>query len=220
MTIQKSHEWLDIMLDKAQSGFIAPEEKDDALHRASLSVFASYLTQYVETGRVHVALNPFREIYEFTAANMAGGGYLALPSDFEHPTGLMLGSGQGVRIIRPDELPFSLKSVVRPVTSTTPVAVFTSKDVATITSKSKLRFYPKVNTYVGELYYLKTPPTPVHNYTMNGRRVVYNPSGSVDLPWSDTTVNAVLMKSLEFLGISLNDQQLAQYAGQKTIGTA
>lgn len=212
MTSQLFFDNINLILDKSQTGQLPPEEIFPMANMAQQEVFGNYKRMMIETDFVHDALNPFRTSSTFTAADFPSPGLLTLPSACEFVTGLMLAvydntlgrtEYEEVKLYKTDEVPMALKSQVRTASVVKPVA--TREGVRSV------RFFPGT-TYAGTCFYLRKPADMVYNYTMSGRRYVYNPTGSVAPEWTDTYVNEVFYKTLEMLAVILNDSSIAQYA--------
>lgn len=60
------------------------------------------------------------------------------------------------------------------------------------------------------MYYLVYPIVGVFNYDVaaNGRDIIYNPVGSVDLNWKPTALSEIVSRALMYLGISLKEESL------------
>lgn len=78
--------------------------------------------------------------------------------------------------------------------------------------KDHIQFYPKTLDKI-ILTYLRTPKIPKWGYNLdvNGRPV-YNPILTVQFESPDETHNDIAIRTLRFLGISVRDTMLAQYA--------
>jgi hypothetical protein len=216
MTINDTHDWLDFILKKTRTGFFSREQKDNALHKAQLGVFATYFAEFLQTQYVHEALKPFRETGTLTTNST---GFVAYPSGYEHATGIMVSyydnitqqnDVNGLRIYKEDELPDALKSQIRPVTYTSPIGTL---------RKTGIQVYPKNAIYTLEISYLSTPVKPVYGYTVSGIVETYDPSTSTHLQWADTYIMPVLMRTLEYLGVNMQDPNVVQYANEKTMQT-
>lgn len=220
MTIVEFHDTVNLLLNKTQSGFFPPEEIDLMADRAQNSIYGTYYAEYLESNYIHQALNPFRKIMQYTSANFSTGGYLDLPTDYVYPTGMyiqgfnnktQMPTYQKVRFYKDDELPDALASRVRPVDANHPICV--------VHGSTQLRLYPNVITYAGNLHYLRKPAVPKYNYALSGRNPVYTPTGSQDLEWQDPYINSIILKTLEFLGVNLNDPEISQWAASKNAST-
>jgi len=216
MTIQDTHDWLDFMTRKARTGFFSREQKDDALHKAQLGVFASYFAEFLQTQFIHEALRPFRKEH---VGQTNAHGLLTYPADYEHATGgrityydnsLQQTFVSGLKIYRDDEIADALNSQVRPVTVQRPIGQLNATGLQT---------YPRGNIYTITLNYLSTPIKPVYAYTVSGVVDTWVPEDSVDLQWGETYVMQVMMKALEYLGVNLNSADMVQYANEKVAQT-
>ena len=215
MNIKQTHDFIELLLEKSQSGFFDKETIDLCLDRAQMGALATYYAQFMETGYVHDALNPFRVKMSFAAANFLAGGILQTPNDYLYPTGLygttssggaVVGYKDSIKLYKEDELGDALTSQVRQVTSGSPIAYpYGVKAIA---------FYP-IGTCEGVLHYLRRPAVPKFNYDIVGRQKVYKAIGSTDMEWGDAYMNIVIMKAIELLGVNVNDAEIVRFAGAK-----
>jgi hypothetical protein len=54
-------------------------------------------------------------------------------------------------------------------------------------------------------------------YTViSGRVIVYDAVGSTQLQWRESEINAIVLKSLQTLGINLSANDLAEWGNQKS----
>jgi hypothetical protein len=216
MTIKDTHDILDALLEKSQSGFLSPGLKDVALDFGSMSVYSTYVAQVIENMYVHSALDPFRKKMVFTQTDFVEPGVLTTPADMEHVTGFYAvvynnasksSEYPPIKVLKHDEIADALQSQIRKVDAANPIAY--------VSGPNTIDILPK-NVYNGVLHYLKRPAKPKFNYTLSGRETVYNPTGSVDLEWRDGYMNLVIFKALEFLGVNVNRDDVVQYAMRKT----
>ena len=221
-SIKDAHDFINMILDKSQSGFFPPEEIDEAIHRASLSAFSRFYQEFIETNFIHAALNPFRKVKIYTSADFSAGGNLNLPAGTEYVTGLYItyvdnavgAVNRKVTVYKSDEIADALSSQVRKPVETWPAAVHVQGD----DGAPKLTFYPSVNTYAGALHYLKIPAKPFYPYTVSGNNYIYNAGGSPVHPeWQDTYINGILLKACEYLGVNLNSPDVVQYTMSKKV---
>ena len=114
-----------------------------------------------------------------------------------------------IKMINEDERGDRLNSQIDPPTITAPVGE--------IVSLGQIQLYPKVDSYTGTVSYMRRPVKPLYDYSVvGGRVIVYNPSGSIQLEWRDTDINAILLKALSSIGINLSDQEVSQFAEAKS----
>ena len=75
-----------------------------------------------------------------------------------------------------------------------------------------IQIYPKETPFV-RMTYLRNPKTPLWAFTVNSNgTLIYNDATSVQLESPDDTHNDVCMSILRYLGISIREQSLSQYA--------
>ncbi len=99
----------------------------------------------------------------------------------------------------------ALNSQLRPVSMTYPLLV---------QGASKFVLYPQI-PQAGEINYLITPVAPVFGYTQVGRVVTYDPATSVQLLWDDTRINDVILNSLSYIGINLDEDKIVSFSEAK-----
>lgn len=109
-----------------------------------------------------------------------------------------------VIILRDNELSNVLGSSIKAPTHRYPVCAFYN---------DYIQLYPKT---VGRVVftYLRTPTTPVWGYTIVNSRPVYNAATSVDIESPDDTINEIAAMTLSYLGISIKDGDIVNYAEQ------
>lgn|SRR3990167_83782 len=109
-----------------------------------------------------------------------------------------------VTILRDNEIGNVLSSSIKAPTHRYPVCAFYN---------DYIQLYPKT---IGRVVftYLRTPTLPVWGYTVVNNRPVYNAATSVDIESPDETHNEICMNALSYLGISLKDGEIVQYAEQ------
>jgi len=109
----------------------------------------------------------------------------------------------GVSVLRDNELASVLGSSIIEPTERFPVCAFYNTYV---------QFHPQ-NIGKVALTYLRTPEVPIWAYTLDtSGRPVYDPNNSIDIESPDSTHNEIAIKVLSYLGISIREPQLTQYA--------
>lgn len=173
------------------------------LHAGQMDYFQECFEPYGVTNKLHDALRPFRVYYQF-ASNSAG--MVVFPSDYQHLLGspfTIAGSTVNeVVFVQESELPFALKSQLRPVSNAYPIAVDTTTGFS---------IYPQ-QAQAGFFTYLKTPNIPVVGVTQSGRAITYDAATSTQLEWTESYINAVIARSLKFVGINMDEQTISQFA--------
>jgi hypothetical protein len=176
-------------------------------------------TKYGTSQRTKEVLSPFKDTYDFTAADTANG-VLQIPSarNYLDLLDLMVTytiSGRpmtymDVQFVNEDERTKRLRSQLDPVTATSPIAEM--KTTATF------QLWPKT-TYTGTATFLRRPAKPEFVYTtVSGRVIVFDEGNSINLEWRETDINAVLLKTLSILGINLSADDVQQFAEVKNQG--
>lgn len=111
-----------------------------------------------------------------------------------------------INIMRDSEIGSVLSSNINNPTTRFPVCAFYD---------TYIQFYPKTLQKV-IFTYLRTPTIPVWAYTLDSNgRPVYDASNSVDIESPDVTQNRIAVKVLSYLGVSIREPQLIQYAEQQ-----
>lgn len=80
---------------------------------------------------------------------------------------------------------------------------------------NNMQLYPTLYTPTYLTYY-RLPVTPVWGYTMVNNRPVYNPATSVNFEWQPTETTRLVSRILGYMGMSIRDSELEQYAQQMT----
>lgn len=213
MTIEKFVKFIQFILDKEMAGWHSPEEICLSADLAQMDYFNECFADYGTSQKLHDHLSPFKAKYPFTNSDTPGG-IITLPSTYQHllnaytvtfsnTTGQSL---RKVQLINEDEYIDALNSQLRPVSASRPIGI--------MNGKGKIQLEPQV-PQAGFCNYLRKPLAPVYNYTLVGRTITYNPTGSVDLEWNDTAINKVIYKTMEHLGVNLDDEKVVQYANMK-----
>jgi len=214
MTLKEIHDFILLVIDKEISGWVRPEDIDQALDRSSMSIFRAMLKGYAKNQEYQDALSPFKTPHVFTNTTSSAG-VITLPENYVHLlsiTALIFDNDTEanrqlpVEVVNADELAERLGSQLKPVTSNKPIAHFIGK--------GKLQLFPS-KPAVGQVWYLKRPNKPEFKYTQSGRAVTYNPSTSVQLEWGEVETNAVIYQALQLLGVNLSDEQMVQYTQLK-----
>lgn len=217
MTIKRTHDIIEMLLKKSQTGTINHGQIDLALAAGQDDVWGVYVSMVREKQYVHDALNPFRKTKVFTQSDFLSVGVLGCPSDFEVVTGcdvMIYDNARKVNDYKPltvykaDEIGDAMRSQLRPVNASNPICYHDGKS-----GVFQLRVLPS-GYYNGNLRYLRTPQVPVFNYSTVGRQQVYNPTGSLHLEWSNTYCNEIIYKALVYLGVNLNAPAVVQFAAQ------
>lgn len=70
-----------------------------------------------------------------------------------------------------------------------------------------IHIYPRA-VHAVELHYLSRPTTPVIGYTVSGNTIIYDPTTSVQLQFSNQYWRNIIHHGLPYVGVNLSDQDL------------
>jgi hypothetical protein len=224
MQINQVHEIIGFHLNKTQGGYFSPQEIDRVLDVAQMAYFndlynnprkfrpdkQSPVMGYGESQRIDDALSPFKKNYTFTNGDTPSG-VISLPNDYMFLISLYTSVFNNnlqrsvinpVEVLNEEELVSRLESQVCPVSLTGPICV--------MNSNNKIQLFPDV-PQSGRVYYFKRPNAPVYSFTLNGRVVQYNASGSTQLEWRDSEINNIISIALGYLGINMKSEEIIQF---------
>ncbi len=74
-----------------------------------------------------------------------------------------------------------------------------------------LQFYP-IDIGPVRFPYLRQPKQAIWAFTMVNNRPVYDPINSVDLEWKEVNINSIISLAISYLGISIKDSDVQNYA--------
>lgn len=196
-----------------RGAFVTFAQVDNWLHMSQLDLEVNYWKEYLATGVLPQALEPFKSRVQFTLTTSVGG-LVTKPATYGRFLNGYTITFDNTRSVpkrnkltpvNEDEVVNALNSQVRPVSRTYPLLV---------QGASKFVLYPQ-EPQAGEINYLSMPVAPVFAYTQIGRVVTYDAANSVQLLWSDVYINDVILGALSYIGINLNSQDITTYAEQK-----
>jgi hypothetical protein len=241
-SISDIHRLIRLLLNKEQTGHHSPEEFDDLLDVAQMSVFNDLYgnrKQYASgrpvppvalgvTQGVNDALLPFRVALEFNANPYTLGtndfgtgtdGILRIPSNYIHLSTLYtttfvaaLGKNKTQRVTVLNEDQLADRLDSFLLTPSETHAV------AILAQRddtgTRIQFYPNTGK-TGYGSYMRRPLKPKFSYTLAGRVVTYDQATSVQLEWGEEILNEVILQTLALLGVNLQDMNALQYAESK-----
>lgn len=215
MQLNLIHEWLNFETNKKLGTYFTPEENDAALERGQMDEFNALKDQYADDESIQDSLSVFKGTppYQFTNSTSPAG-VVTVPAEYIFLLGIQVNvidsSGnvryKGVELMKEDELALKLDSQLRPVTVQSPIARKIGENT--------IQLYPEV-PQAGFIYYLFKPPTPKFVYTQVGRVITYDPVNSIQMLWDDATIMAVMIRALQYLGVSVEDGDLTKFAQAK-----
>lgn len=217
MNISQIHKKLEDITKKERKAFPTHSVIDSYLDMTQMEVFEMYYEVYGLGQSTKDALDPFKAKYEFTNSTSVGG-IVLLPNDYLHLNGggYTLTYDNIAKVSRKHNITFpnedafidALNSQVRPVSITYPLGTM---------SDGEIQLYPQV-PQVGVINYFKRPIPPQFVYTesgVNGRTITYDAVNSVQLQWNESYLNKIMIKTLEYLGITYSDGELIQFGELK-----
>lgn len=217
MNLQEAYNRLSFWINKKTGAWYSPEELDDVADSGQMSLYADLQPIYATSERIKDALAPFKRKWDFTPADTISG-IIPIPSNLYflnlldvRITYAISGTTRYVSLELPneDEMSGRLNSQIDPVTITSPIGE--------IESKQYIRVYPTGSGYNGTVTFLRRPVKPNFVYsTISGRVIVYDDAASTQLEWGENWINALLLKSLNSIGINLDDQELQQFSEMKS----
>lgn len=192
---------------KERGVFVTVNEAMQTLDNAQLEAVEEWFSTYGATQIIHDAIRKLRVQKSFTSDST---GLVTFDSDYLHLIGgayTVSGSTiNNVRFLNEDELALALKSQLRAVSTSNPIAIDASVG---------FRLYPAV-TQTGFYNYLRRPATPVLGYTQSGRTITYDPNTSTQLEFTDVYINNIISRALKFWGINMAEQDIQQFAQIQT----
>ena len=192
---------------KERGVFVTIPEAMQTLDNAQLEAVEEWFSTYGTTQIIHDAIRKLRVQKSFTSDST---GLVTFDSDYLHMIGgayTVSGSTiNNVRFLNEDELALALKSQLRIVSTSNPIAIDASVG---------FRLYPAA-TQAGFYNYLRRPATPVLGYTQSGRNITYDPNTSTQLEFTDVYINNIISRALKFWGINMAEQDIQQFAQLQT----
>lgn len=192
---------------KERGVFVTVNEAMQTLDNAQLEAVEEWFSTYGATQIIHDAIRKLRVQKSFTSDST---GLVTFDADYLHLIGgayTVSGSTiNNVRFLNEDELALALKSQLRVVSTSNPIAIDASVG---------FRLYP-ASTQSGFYNYLRRPATPVLGYTQSGRTITYDPNTSTQLEFTDVYINNIISRALKFWGINMAEQDIQQFAQIQT----
>jgi hypothetical protein len=216
MTIAEIYKFIEYVASKNQKGRITPEQFNEVINRAQMSLFMERIGNpqeyqpgrpvpriaYALTQRIRNDLAPF--LSDPTPITIPSTGKLTLPEDCKYVVALRTAAEKTIVDVDHDKLGYRLESEIVPPTTTAPIAVH---------YKGYIQLYPK-DIANAILEYLRYPVKAIYAFTIESGRPVYDADNSVQLEWDEININEIISRSLIYIGINLQDGQLAQFAAQ------
>jgi hypothetical protein len=194
---------------KERGVFITIPEFESTLDNAQIEAVADWFELYGTTQKIHDAIRKLRVQVQFTSTS---DGQVSFASDYLHMIGgayTVTGSTiNSIRFVNEDEVALALRSQLRPVSTSAPIA----RD-----SSIGFQIYPQ-STQTGFYNYLKRPVKPVYGYTQapGSRTLTYDNATSTQLEFTDVYINNIISIALKFWGINMAEQDIQVFAQNQT----
>ena len=198
---------INYIFSKQLGGFITVEEAMIALDAGQLELFEDEFKAYSVNQTIVDSILPFKVVQDFTSTS---GGVVSFQSDYMHLLAgaytTTSGTVNPIRFVTEGELPYYLTNQLRPVLLSSPCAV----NIA-----NGFQLFPS-SAQTGKYSYMKRPATPILSYTLVSRVFTYNSGASTQLQFSDAYINNIISRALKYIGISLGEEEVQQFAQQQT----
>lgn len=205
--LNEIYNFMVFIVRKERGVFVTISEFESTLDNAQIEAISGWFELYGITQKIHDAIRKLRSQVQFTSAS---DGQVNFASDYLHMIGgayTVTGSTiNTIRFVNENEVSLSLKSQLRPVSTSSPIA----KDTAT-----GFQIYPQV-AQTGFYNYLRRPAKPVFGYTTSGRTITYDSATSTQLEFTDVYINNIISIALKFWGINMAEQDIQAFAQNQT----
>lgn len=229
MDINQIKKFVDYIVRKNNSSYLNPDQFNQVMDRAQISKFMELYGNpkeyqpgnpipriaYEVTQKISDDLRAFKEN---SSPILDKNGRFEFPDDYIHTISLaaIIGKNKGdgtserqyttLDIVPEDKEYYRLSSVIVPPTKQYPIAVV---------KNTYMQVYP-VDMGGIQFSYLRRPVAPVWGYDIVNGRPVYNESKSTNLEWPEQTINDIVIRACNFIGISIKDIQILNYTQGKT----
>lgn len=200
--IAEIHEFVNFLTGKGQTGYFSPEEIDNAVYEASKDLFNDRYAQYEQTQKLSDDLSPFKT--DPTPLTLDGNGQVLKPTEYLYAVAVTSGTTNvKVEIIEEAFVGNELNDPLCGPETGYPICVF---------YKTYIQFYPISGLTNIKITYLKSPVKPLWAYTVVNGRPVYDNASSVDVEWNAQNIRELTTRTLKYLGVTLREGELVQFA--------
>jgi hypothetical protein len=235
MTIDEIYRLVQAFASKDQRGFITPAEFNLMAQQAELELYnerlqtviegsqpkkeAGYYRRGLNSSVAKQDINPFNAMSSLShsATNSNQSSALSLDSDYIISLNLSKSGsnnvlGTPIDIATPETVGQLLRSSLAKPTQSYPVALVSSSD----SKEFKIEVFPKSsNRIIVNHYYYENKPK--WSYVTVAGKPVYNPGASVGFKISSRCHGELVIKILSYLGVSIREADLVNYAQAKEI---
>lgn len=216
ININEVYEIVQNMAQKAQHGSISVSEFNKYANMASMDLFNEKIgpvRDYYQLGKAMAKTSPsmnkvvdqsLRPFLVYDLPVLVTAGLANIPTDCEFIDNIMF-DNVDLKWIPKSKIGSYLNSTIDNPTEEYPVY---------IDSKDGIQVYPNTIELV-DLTYYKTPVTVEWKYTLVANKPVFTSTGSVNFEWYPTQKLQLVTRILGYIGISIRDTELTQYAEQQ-----
>ena len=207
--LNEIYNFMVFIVRKERGVFVTIPEFESTLDNAQIEAVSDWFELYGTTQKIHDAIRKISSQVQFTSAS---DGQVDFASNYLHMIGgayTVTGSTiNSIRFVNEDEVALALKSQLRPVSTSLPIA----RDTAT-----GFQIYPQV-AQTGFYNYLRRPLKPVYGYTQSpgSRTIIYDNATSTQLEFTDVYINNIISIALKFWGINMAEQDIQAFAQNQT----
>jgi hypothetical protein len=215
MTVDQVYRLIQYIINKQQTGDLAPDEFNLIMPQAERSYLAFLLgnpEQYQygrQVARIELGMNQpvLQRLAPFIAAPSTltvSSGLAAYPANFEAVVAMYTSDDKRIRFVQQDSLYSYKNSVIDPVASN-PIYLIQADGFL---------FYPS-NISNPKISFVRTPTFMQWGYTLDGNgRPVYDAGTSTQPEWYEVDLMQIIARALQMVGVNLQDASVAQYAAQ------
>jgi|SRR5881628_595137 len=214
MDINTIYSIIQFISNKNQSGYITPDEFNNAFNLAQKQYFHQLLEDIqgwdanrkrirLPMGNAQQAIQKVAPFIVALSVAVPGTGQYAKPADLVNILAIR-NSDNSKRVwrVEHDRVWSHISSVIDPPSES---PIYTEYD-------TDYQLYP-VTIGTINVEYLKLPPDAIWAYDLVSGRPVYNQVNSTDPLWQDTEISDIIIRVLFMFGISIQASQLVQYYG-------
>lgn len=198
MHIKRLYDTITQIAGKNQAGSFTPDKVMNLLHMAQTEMFNKYADRFPADKQSVNLLQPFMKTV--TAHKNAD---KIFPFEDGVLDGVTTFEGQPIDWKPAFAYNHAKKSRVAPPTEKHPIY--------TIRDKRGIEVAPDTIQTI-KLYYLLQPEPPEYVYSIQGTRYVFDEVNSKDVLWKEPAHPALIMRTLEKLGIKVREEELVQYS--------
>lgn len=200
--IEEIHTFVNFLTGKGQTGYFSPEEIDGAVYEASKDLFNDRYVQFAQTKRLTDDLSPFKS--NPTLLTIDTDGHADKPVDYLYAVAITSGATNvKVEEIEDAFIGNELNDPLCGPEVEYPICAFYDEYI---------QFYPITGLSNVKITYLKSPVKPLWAYTIVNDRPVYDDASSVDVEWNAQNIRELTTRTLKYLGVTLREGELVQFA--------